>query len=124
MDAVNAVQLFILVWTFTAVCQAEDLDGCSISCDDVTATVGKEVNLTCTVSQQCIECCITMFKYSEINTDSEICAQALPEGSCEHRNSFTCRYTPTTAKTAKIKFFVRIKCWKKTEFTVDVTGTI
>ncbi|KAK9965927.1 hypothetical protein ABG768_004989 [Culter alburnus] len=50
MNTVNAV-LFILVWTFTAVCQADD-DVCSISCEEVTGAVGKEVTLTCSVSQK------------------------------------------------------------------------
>ncbi|XP_058650032.1 uncharacterized protein LOC131551255 isoform X2 [Onychostoma macrolepis] len=121
MNAVNAVQLFILVCTFTAVCQADD-GTCSVTCDDVIGSVGKEVNLTCSVSQQCIKCCIKMFKYTEIYIDSDICKQVVPEGSCEQRSSLTCRYTPTTALTAKFKFFLQPTCAAKTtEFTVNIT---
>ncbi|KTG04205.1 hypothetical protein cypCar_00046542, partial [Cyprinus carpio] len=121
MNAVNALQLFILVWTFTAVCQ--DYDDIIVSCDDVTGSVGREVNLTCSVSLQNIECCIVryLFKYPEIFIDSTIC-QDVPVNSCEQRNSFTCRYTPTTAMKEQFSFFVQTKCVvKRTEFTVDTS---
>ncbi|XP_048036088.1 uncharacterized protein LOC125261576 isoform X2 [Megalobrama amblycephala] len=115
------VLLFILVWTFTAVCQADD-DVCSVSCEDVTGDVGKEANLTCNVSQKCSECCIRKyrFQYPE-KYDSTICREDLPEGSCEQRNSFTCRYTPTTEMMRQFRFLVKtIKCGPiKTESTVN-----
>ncbi|KAF4106301.1 hypothetical protein G5714_012291 [Onychostoma macrolepis] len=119
MNAVNAVQLFVLVWTFTAVCQADE--DISVSCNDVTGSVGKEVTLTCSVSLLIDNCCIknNMFKYNDLI----ICKQEVPEDSCEHRESFTCRYTPTTAMTDKYSFFVQASCgWNITRFTVDTTG--
>ncbi|XP_042591940.1 uncharacterized protein LOC122139290 [Cyprinus carpio] len=118
MDAVNAVQLFILVWTFTAVCQAEDLD-IIVSCENVTGSVGKEVTLTCNVSLQSRDCSteMGMFRYPN---DSVICKQKLPKDS-----SFTCRYTTTTAMTEKFSFFVQTKCGvKQTEFTVDISDPL
>ncbi|XP_042575311.1 uncharacterized protein LOC109100274 [Cyprinus carpio] len=110
MNAVNALQLFILVWTFTAVCQADK--DIIVSCDDVTGSVGREVNLTCSVSLQNIECCIVryLFKYPEIFNDSAICRQDVPVNPCEQRNSFTCRYTPTTVMREQFRFFVQSNC--------------
>ncbi len=99
----------------------------SVSCENVTGSVGKEVNLTCSVSLQKTDCCIRkyMFKYPESFNDSEICRKELPKESCEQRNSFTCRYTPTTAVTAQFRFFVQPTCGsKRAEFTVDIPGTI
>ncbi|XP_016109058.1 uncharacterized protein [Sinocyclocheilus grahami] len=123
MNAVNAVQLFILVWTFTAVCQADkDL---SVSCDDVIGSVGKEVHLTCSVSLQCPNCSIQMckFRYPESFKDSTICKEEPPVNSCDQRNSFTCRYTPNTTMTEKFSFFVQTNCGRKTtKFTVDIAG--
>ncbi|ROI82019.1 hypothetical protein DPX16_22254 [Anabarilius grahami] len=123
MNALNAV-LFIVVWTSIAVCQADD-DVCSVSCEDVTGTVGEEVTLTCSVSQKCSECCITLYKfhYPEKHA-STICREEFPLDSCEKRNSFTCRYTPTKAMTEKLRFFFQTTCDKKiTEFTVNKTET-
>ncbi|XP_050956709.1 uncharacterized protein LOC127157487 [Labeo rohita] len=118
MNAVNAVQLFILVWTFTAVCQADD--DISVSCDDVTGSVKKEVTLTCSVSLQKNKCCIKNNKFQYKN--STMCPQVLPEHSCEQRKIFTCSYTPPTAMTEKFTFFVQASCgWKKPEFTVNTT---
>ncbi|XP_016408861.1 uncharacterized protein LOC107740849 [Sinocyclocheilus rhinocerous] len=125
MNAVNVVQLFILVWTFTAVCQADD-GFVSASCDDVTGSVGKEVTLTCSISQQYTDCCIVMymFQYPGIN-DTLICAQELPCNLCDQSNSFSCRYTPTTARMEKIVFFVQTMCgMKRTEFSVNTKGLI
>ncbi|KAF4106300.1 hypothetical protein G5714_012290 [Onychostoma macrolepis] len=119
----NAVQLFILLCTFTAVCQADDDDDFSVSCGDVTGSVGKEVTFTCSVSQQITACCFTKYKfqYPEIYNDSAICEQELPVNLCDESNSFTCRYTPTTAMTEQFRFFVQAKCGIGTsEFTVDV----
>ncbi|XP_042624061.1 uncharacterized protein LOC122147077 isoform X2 [Cyprinus carpio] len=122
MNAVNAVQLFILVWTFTAVCQ--DDKKISVSCDDVTGFVGKEVTLTCSVSLQITECCIIMYKfqYPEIFNDSAICYQDFLVNSCEQRNSFTCSYTPTTAMREQFRFFVQTTCGRTpSKFTVDIS---
>ncbi|XP_026111563.1 uncharacterized protein LOC113088586 [Carassius auratus] len=110
MKSVNAVQLFILVWTFTAVCKADE--DVIVSCYDVTGSVGKEVNLTCSVSLNITECCITMYKfhYSETDNDSAICRQDVSVNSCEQRNSFTCPYTPPKAMTEQLRFFVQTNC--------------
>ncbi|QAU55016.1 membrane protein ORF131 [Cyprinid herpesvirus 3] len=157
MNAVNAVQLFFLVWSFTAVCQGDDgkrinfsyvvqefhetpknkkcycsvavfydihcyISDISVSCDDVTGSVGKEVTLTCNISLQCPDCSIKKCKFRS-PTDSVICEQELLNDSCEQSNSFTCRYTTTTAMTEKFSFFVQTKCgMKQTEFTVDISG--
>ncbi|XP_067225691.1 uncharacterized protein [Chanodichthys erythropterus] len=123
MNAVYSVHLFIVVWTFTAVCRADD-DVCSISCEDVTGTVGEEVTFTCSVSQKRPECCIIMYKfqYPEKYKNSEICRQEFPLDSCEQRNSFTCRFTPTTAMMRQFRFFVQTMCeMKRAEFTVNIT---
>ncbi|ROI82020.1 hypothetical protein DPX16_22255 [Anabarilius grahami] len=122
MNSVNSLQLFLLVWTFTAVGRADD-DLCSVSCKNVTGTVGEEITLICNVSQKCSESCITLYKfyYPEIYNDS-ICKQ---NNSCEQRNSFTCRYTPTTVMTGKHGFFLQTqKAVEITEFTVNITGTV
>ncbi|KAF4106305.1 hypothetical protein G5714_012295 [Onychostoma macrolepis] len=122
MNAVNAVQLFILVWTFTAVCQADA--EIVLSCENVTGSVGKEVNLTCSVSLPDTDCCIEMYKfqYPESINDSAICKKAPPEQSREQRNSFTCRYTPTTAMREQFRFFVQTTCGQKgTVFTMDIS---
>ncbi|XP_016371786.1 uncharacterized protein LOC107711325 isoform X1 [Sinocyclocheilus rhinocerous] len=121
MNAVNAVQLFILVWTFTAVCQADK----NVSCKNVTGYVGKEVHLTCRVSQQCAKYCFKMFmfQYPKSYKNSTICKEEPPVNSCDQRNSFTCRYTPTTAMTEQFRFFAQTNCGTETtKFTVDITG--
>ncbi|KTF72876.1 hypothetical protein cypCar_00046085, partial [Cyprinus carpio] len=128
MSAVNVVQLFVLVLVFNTVCQADEgaikpeieieapgKKDISVSCKNVTGSVGKEVTLTCNVSLQSRDCSteMGMFRYPN---DSVICKQKLPKDS-----SFTCRYTPTTAMTEKFSFFVQTKCgMKQTEFTVDI----
>ncbi|XP_026079082.1 uncharacterized protein LOC113056516 [Carassius auratus] len=119
----NVVLLFTLVWTFTAICQAFDDGFFSVSCDDVTGSVGKEVTLTCRVSLQRNDCCVAiyMFQYPEIYNDSAICTQELPEDPCEQRSIFTCNYTPTTAMTEKFIFSLQTECgMKRTKFTVNI----
>ncbi|KTF79544.1 hypothetical protein cypCar_00040313, partial [Cyprinus carpio] len=117
MNAVNAVQLFILLWTFTAVCQAKNFN---VSCDDVTGFVGKKVNLTCRVSQQCDKYCLKMYKFKYPN-DTAICKQEPPVDSCDESKSFTCSYTPTTPMTEKFRFFAQANCDMDTkEFTVNI----
>ncbi|XDV44072.1 hypothetical protein PO909_012421 [Leuciscus waleckii] len=122
MNAVNAVQLFTLVWTFTAVCQADD--DISVSCENVTGTVGEEVTLTCSVSLEKSGCCIRVYKfqYPEKYNDSEIFRKEFPQDSCEQRNSFTCSFSSTTVMTGEFRFFVQATCGSKiTEFTVNIT---
>ncbi|XP_039521342.1 uncharacterized protein LOC120474786 isoform X1 [Pimephales promelas] len=124
MNAVNAVQLFIVVWTFTAVCQADD--DISVNCEDVTGTVRKEVTLTCSVSLKKSGCCFTVYKfqYPERYNDPTICREKVPPGSCEQRNSFTCRFTPTTVMMEQFRFFIATDCGtEQTKFTVNITET-
>ncbi|KTF83700.1 hypothetical protein cypCar_00043961, partial [Cyprinus carpio] len=93
-----------------------DISDISVSCDDVTGSVGKEVTLTCNVSLQSGDCSIKMCMFRYPN-DSAICEQELLKDS-----SFACRYTPTTAMTENFSFFVQTNCGSNaTEFTVDVT---
>ncbi|XP_026078017.1 uncharacterized protein LOC113055858 [Carassius auratus] len=122
MNAVNVVELFLVVWSFSAVCQGSD-DDVSVSCDYVTGSVGKEVTLSCSVSLKITGCCITKYKflYPEIDKDSSIC-QDVSKNSCEQRNSFTCRYTPTTAMTETFRFFVQTTCGAgQSKFSVNIT---
>ncbi len=96
----------------------------SVICDDVTGSVEKEVNLTCSVSLQITDCCIIkyMFQYPEIYNDS-ICRKELPNDSCAQRNSFTCSYTPTTAITQPFRFFLQTPCGiNTTKFTLNIPG--
>ncbi len=91
--------------------------GFSVICDNVTGSVGKEVNLTCSVSLQITDCCIIMYKFNEL----VICPQS--EYSCAQRNSFTCHYTPTTAMTEPFRFFLQTTCGAKTtQFTLNIPG--
>ncbi|XP_026111514.1 uncharacterized protein LOC113088270 [Carassius auratus] len=126
MNTVFAVQLFILVWAFTAVCQ--DDEHISVSCYDVTGSVRKEVNLSCSVSLKINECCITKYKfqYPEIFNDSSICRQDVSVNSCEQRNSFTCRYTPTTEMKEQFRFFVQTTCGtgKEVIFTLNTVSPL
>ncbi|XP_059387408.1 uncharacterized protein LOC132121709 [Carassius carassius] len=126
MNAVNVVELLIVVWSFSAVCQDSD-DDVSVSCQNVTGSVGKEVTLTCSVSLNITGCCITKYKfqYPEIYNDSAICRQDVSVNSCEQRNSFTCRYTPTTAMKEQFRFFVQTKCGtRKAEiFTLNTVSS-
>ncbi|XP_056325855.1 uncharacterized protein LOC130238774 [Danio aesculapii] len=123
MNAVNAVQLFLLVWSFSTVCHG-DTDVSSVSCDDVTGTVGNEVIFTCRVSEKCTEYCVKLYKfqYPEKNNDSEICRQELSNDICEKRNIFTCRYTPDTTIKGTFRFFLQSACGIKTStFTVEIS---
>ncbi len=99
--------------------------GFSVICDDVTGSVEKEVNLTCSVSLLITDCCIIkyMFQYPTIYNDSVICMKKLPNDSCAQRNSFTCSYTPTTAITQPFSFFLQTTCGAKTtRFTLNIPG--
>lgn len=123
MNAVNPVQLFLLVWGFSTVCHG-DTGVCSVSCDDVNGTVGKEVTLTCRVSEQCNEDCIQMFKfqYPENHKTPVICKES-PNGVCEKRNFLTCSYTPDTAMKGIFSVFLQAKrSQKSAKFTVEISG--
>ncbi len=102
-------------------------DFCSVTCDNVTGSVGEEATFTCRVSEKCAKCCIVKYKfqYPDSYKDSAICKLEFNSNSCEKRNSFTCSYTPTTAMTEQFRFFLQTKCEvKSTGFTVNITGTV
>ncbi len=104
-------------------CYYSDL--CSVTCDNVTGSVGEEVHLTCRVSEQCAKCCIVKYKFQYPESYKAICKEEFKMNSCEKRNSFTCRYTPTTAMTEQFRFFLQTMCGaKSTGFTVNITGTV
>ncbi|XP_056326112.1 uncharacterized protein LOC130239010 isoform X1 [Danio aesculapii] len=124
VNKINAVQVFMLLWGFTAVCQT-DADACNVRCNDVTGTVGKEVIFTCSFSEQCTEGCDKLYKfqYSEKYNDSTICREEFPDDACEKKKTFTCRYTPDTAMKETIRFFLQTNSSTKTaEFTVEILG--
>ncbi|XP_056326115.1 uncharacterized protein LOC130239010 isoform X4 [Danio aesculapii] len=124
MNATDAVLLFILLCTSTVTCQANESDVCSVSCNNVTGTVGKEVIFTCRVSEQCTEGCVTLYKfqYPEIYNDVEVCKHKFPNDACEKKNIFMCRYTSDTAMTKTFRFFLQTECETKTaEFTVEIS---
>jgi len=101
-------------------------DEISVNCEDVTGTVSEEVTLTCGVSLKKSGCCFTVYKflYPERYNDPTICREEVPPGSCEQRNSFTCRFTPTAVMKEQFRFFIQTYCGNKIqEFTVDITGT-
>ncbi|KAL0153158.1 hypothetical protein M9458_051529, partial [Cirrhinus mrigala] len=82
------------------------------SCDDVTGSVGKDVNLTCSVSLKKTECCVVSYKFQDYKIDNY---------SCDQRN-FTWRYTPTTALKEQFRFFVQATCGHDGKnFIVDIT---
>ncbi len=92
----------------------------SPSCDNVTGSVGKEVNLTCKVSRLINDCCIKTYMIK--CPDAATCKK---EDSCEQSNSFTCLYTPTTAMTENCSFFVQTTCGTiSTKFIVNIAGII
>ncbi|KAK7135090.1 hypothetical protein R3I93_018255 [Phoxinus phoxinus] len=118
----SAVQLFILVWIFPAVCQADD--DISVRCEDVTGTVDEEVTLTCSLKKS--GCCIRLYKflYPEIYNNPAICREEFPRDSCEQRIRFPYSFSSTTAIMGKFRFFVQTTCGQKTtEFTVNITET-
>ncbi len=96
----------------------------NLSCDDVTGSVRKEVNLTCKVSLP-NDCYFDKYKFRYPN-DSTICKEEFPKELHEQRNSFiTCSYTPTTAMTERFRFFVLTTCGHETtEFTVNTKGMV
>jgi len=89
--------------------------------------VSEEVTFNCSVSLKKSECCIILYKfqYPEKYNDSTICKEVFSQDSCEQRNSFTCRFTPTTVMMGQFRFFIQTECGNKiTEFSVDITGTV
>lgn len=120
MNAVNVLALLVLVWSFTAVCQP--IGDFNVSCDNVTGTVGKEVILTCSISQ-CNEAQFKKYKflYPESFRESEICTTEL-NNSCKDLNNVTCRYTSNTTQTGLFEFFLQAQAsHRKATFIVNIT---
>nr|XP_055032781.1 uncharacterized protein LOC129421345 isoform X2 [Misgurnus anguillicaudatus] len=124
MGAVNVVLLVLLVWTFTAVCEA-DYDITS-KCEDVTAHVGNKINLTCTVSYLNKKCCVKSYKFDETAAyDEEICKEEPISDPCKQESRFSCPYTADKAMTTKFKFFLQTTCGtEETYFNVSTTGAV
>ncbi|XP_073671093.1 uncharacterized protein [Paramisgurnus dabryanus] len=126
MGAVNVLQLILLVWTFTAVCEADD-DPFSITCENVTGGVGEKLNLTCTVSySKKNECSMKMYKF--INTaaevfDPKICKVLFETDLFTQENKISCPYTANKAMTTKFQLFLQTDCGaKRSEFSVKTTA--
>ncbi|XP_051530878.1 uncharacterized protein LOC127427353 [Myxocyprinus asiaticus] len=117
--AVHAGLLFVLVWTFSAVCEDNDDNLSTITCEHITGTVGENVTLICRVSTQSNDLCIQFCMFSDaINGGTELCRKHY---SCDQRN-FTCTYTPKAKRTTKFKFFLQTNTeWKTSNFTVNIT---
>ncbi|XP_073723301.1 uncharacterized protein [Misgurnus anguillicaudatus] len=121
MGAVDVVLLVLLVWTFTAVC--ENKTEITSNCTDVTAHVGKQINLTCTVSNLKKSCCMKMYKF--IDDDPTICRKEFSSDSCKQESTVSCPYTANKTMTTKVKFFVQTTCGQKTTyFSVSTTGAV
>nr|XP_055032776.1 uncharacterized protein LOC129421344 isoform X3 [Misgurnus anguillicaudatus]XP_055032777.1 uncharacterized protein LOC129421344 isoform X3 [Misgurnus anguillicaudatus] len=123
MGAVNVVLLVLLVWTFTAVCEADD-DDIIINCEDVAGTVGHEINLTCTVSYPNQNCYMTMYKFTDTAAD-DICKEQFSKDLLKQERSFSCPYTADKAMKTKFKFHLQSTCGAKTkEFSVSTPDII
>ncbi|XP_056325959.1 uncharacterized protein LOC130238866 isoform X2 [Danio aesculapii] len=123
MTVINAVQIFMLLWGFIAVCQT-DADGCNVSCNNVTGAVRKEVIFNCSFSEQCTEDCAKLYKfqYPQKYNDSAIYREGSADDPCKKKKTFTCRYTPDTAIKETFRFFVQTNSSRKTAgFTVDIS---
>jgi len=128
----NYIYIYIKLFLLMSVAVSNDiccyfLDDISLSCKNVTGTVGEDVTFTCSVSLTCSQSSITLYKflYPERYNDPTICREEFPPGSCEQRNSFTCRFTPTTVMMEQFRFFIQAVCgWELTEFTVNISGTL
>ncbi|XP_065116766.1 uncharacterized protein [Paramisgurnus dabryanus] len=123
MGGVNVLLLVLLVWIFTAVSEA-NID-IKIKCEDVTAHVGKETTVNCTVTFPNHTCRTEMYKFMNITAAAhEIfrneCRNDL---KCRKLRTFSCPYTENKAMTTKLKFFLQANCGAETkEFSVSTTG--
>ncbi|NP_001314959.1 uncharacterized protein LOC100332446 precursor [Danio rerio] len=126
MTVINAVQIFMLLWGFIAVCQA-DIGDCGVRCNDVTGTVGKEMIFACSVCEQSTKCCVKLYKfqYPEKYNDSEICREGSVDGPCKKWSIFTCKYTPHTTMNETFRFFVQTAgAPERKQFTVNITEAV
>ncbi|XP_065116759.1 uncharacterized protein [Paramisgurnus dabryanus] len=122
MGAFNVGLLVLLVWTFTAVCEADD--DIAINCEDVTAPVGDKITLTCRFSHLNEGCCAKWYKFIDTAAanDPDICRENFIDDPCK-KERFSCLYTANKAMTTKFKFFVQTNCGgETTEFSVNITG--
>ncbi|XP_065116757.1 uncharacterized protein [Paramisgurnus dabryanus] len=95
-----------------------------INCEDVTASVGDEITLNCTVSYLNKKCCVKMYKFinTEAADDPTICREELSSDSCKQESRFSCPYK---AMRAKLKFFLQTNCGLYTKlFTVNEAGAV
>ncbi|XP_056325695.1 uncharacterized protein LOC130238639 [Danio aesculapii] len=122
MTVINAVQIFLLLWGFTTVSQA-DAANCGVTCNDVTGTVGNEVILACSVCGQSTTGCVKLYKFQ--NSGSDIYKEVFPEGVCEKTSIFIRRYSPDKAMKGAFSFFVQVGgCTETKYFTVNISEAV
>ncbi|XP_073723300.1 uncharacterized protein [Misgurnus anguillicaudatus] len=125
MGAVNVVLLVLLVWTSTAVSEADD--DIPITCKNVTAHVGDEITLTCTVSYPIKRCCAVWYKFMTTAADDDpiIYREHFIKDPCIQKSTFSCPYTAKKAMTTNFIFFLQTTCGRKTTyFSVKITGRV
>ncbi|XP_065116756.1 uncharacterized protein [Paramisgurnus dabryanus] len=98
-----------------------------INCEDVTARVGDEINLTCTVRYLNKRCCGMMYKFIDTAAadDPTICREDFRRDSCKQELRFSCTYTANKAMTTTLKFFLQSNCGSHTRsFTANIAGAV
>lgn len=120
MGVVNVI-LVLLVCSYTAVCQ----DIISY-CEDVTAHVGDEITLTCTVSYPSRKCCVKMYKFMNTTAhNGPIIFRKDFSDPCKQESKFSCPYTAKKVMTTQFKFFLQTSCGANTlEFSVSTTVAV
>ncbi len=104
-------------------CYSSDL--CSVTCDNVTGSVGEEVHLTCRVSEQCAKCCIVKYKFQYPESYKAICKEEFKMNSCEKRKQLHLQLHSNYSNDRTIQILSANMCGaKSTGFTVNITGTI
>nr|XP_055032775.1 uncharacterized protein LOC129421344 isoform X2 [Misgurnus anguillicaudatus] len=95
-----------------------------IKCEDVTAPVGHEINLACTVSYLNQNCYTAMYKFTD-TAAGDICKKPFSKDLLNQERSFSCPYTAKTTMTTKFKFFLQSNCGRKETYfslnTSDIT---
>ncbi|XP_065116703.1 uncharacterized protein [Paramisgurnus dabryanus] len=125
MGGVNVILLVLLVWTFTAVSEA-NID-ITIKCENVTAHVGDEITFTCTVSYPSYTCCTEMYKFMNITADKgqTICKEEFRNDSCIQLSRFSSPYTADKPMTTKLQFFLQANCGHETTyFTMHIAEAV
>ncbi|XP_073723297.1 uncharacterized protein [Misgurnus anguillicaudatus] len=122
MGGVNVV-LVLLVWTFTAVSEA-NID-IKIKCENVTAHVGDKITINCTVTYPNHTCSTVMYKFINMTAAAEqiFRKECRNDLKCRKLRRFSCPYTENKAMTTKLQFFLQANCGAETkEFSVSTTG--